>query len=57
MQYTIGKPYKIVTKNEKKKIEIFNFCYHFRAIFEKVVFFNFEISECFRMKLSAKLPH
>ena len=46
----------MVTKNEKK-FEIFNFCYLFRAIFEKVVFFNFEISEYFWMKLSAKLPH
>ena len=35
MQYTIEKPYKMVTKNTKTFIEIFNFC---RAIFEKAVF-------------------
>ena len=37
MQYTIEKPYKILTENAKK-IEIFNFWQRFRAIFEKIVF-------------------
>ena len=35
--HTIEKPYKMTTKNAKK-IEIFNFCWRFKAIFEKTVF-------------------
>ena len=38
MQYTIKKPYKMVTNNAKKKFGIFNFYEIFRVIFEKVVF-------------------
>ena len=41
----------------QQKIEIFNFCLHFKAIFEKVVFCNSETSKDFLVKLSAKIPH
>ena len=47
MQNIIKKPYKIDIKNAKKKNSTFNFCYIFKAIFEKVVFYNFETSKDF----------
>ena len=38
-QYIIEKPYKIATRNaKKKKFEFFKICYIFRAFFEKAVF-------------------
>ena len=37
-QYTIEKPFKIATRNAKKKFEFSKICKIFRAFFEKAVF-------------------
>ena len=60
MQYTIEKPYKMVTKNDRKILKFSTFVRFLGPFLKKQCFSkigNFERDENFWMKLSAKLPH
>ena len=60
MQYTIEKPYKMVTKNDRNFLKFSTFVRFLGPFLKKQCFSkigNFERDEKFWMKLSAKFPH